>query len=173
MIYRLANLSDAEQIALFHADSWRRTYRGLFNDDFLDNEADANRKLVWHDRLSVSRDDQFVCLAEADDRVVGFVCAYGGEDAQWGSLIDNLHVMPEYQRQGVGSQLMARAFDWIKATYPEQGVYLWVMENNHRARAFYHKLGAVDAGVVDKPNPAGGGSALTCRYVWSSLSGKG
>jgi hypothetical protein len=43
MIYRQAQPVDAPSIAQLHADSWRRTYRGLFSDDFLDNRADDDR----------------------------------------------------------------------------------------------------------------------------------
>lgn len=48
--------------------------------------------------------------------------------------------------------------------FKQFGVYLWVMETNHPARKFYEKLGARNAGIVDKTNPAGGGSAKNCGY---------
>lgn len=166
MIYRAAQQSDVEQIALLHADSWRRTYRGLFLDEFLDNEADSNRRNVWHTRLTNSPPEQFVFVAEQGEEIAGFICAYGQEDETWGSLIDNLHVAPEHQHRGVGTQLMGHAFAWLSTHFSEYAIYLWVMEQNTRARKFYQKLGASNAGVVDKPNPVGGGSALNCRYVW-------
>jgi ribosomal protein S18 acetylase RimI-like enzyme len=166
MIYRAAQPSDTEQLALLHADSWRRTYRGLFSDEFLDNEADSNRRDVWRLRLTSNRADQFVCVADDGGEISGFVCAYGHEDDSWGSLIDNLHVALECQRDGVGTQLMEQTFAWLHAHFPMDAVYLWVMERNSQAREFYEKLGASNSGVVYKPNPVGGGSALNCRYVW-------
>ncbi len=170
MKFREAKQSDAEQIALLHAESWRRTYRGLFDDKFLDNDAVSNRRSVWNERLEGNRTDQFVCVAEEAGVIRGFICAYGHEDAVWGSLIDNLHVAPGSQRRGIGTQLMADAFVWLETNFPRDAIYLWVMENNSKARRFYEQLGAVDAGVVDKPNPVGGGSALNCRYVWGKNS---
>jgi hypothetical protein len=53
----------AEHMARLHADSWRRTYRGLFTDAFLNNGADSNQTRVWHARLADDRDDQFVYVA--------------------------------------------------------------------------------------------------------------
>jgi ribosomal protein S18 acetylase RimI-like enzyme len=170
MIYRTAQPSDVEQVALLHADSWRRTYRGLFTDEFLDKEADSNRRSVWHMRLTSNRPNQFVCVADDGGKIVGFVCAYGHDDDAWGSLIDNLHVVPEYQRRGVGTLLMTHAFTWLRGRFPADAVYLWVMARNSQARQFYEKLGASNAGVVDKPNPVGGGSALNCRYVWTKAN---
>ena len=168
MIYRNALETDANAIALLHADSWRRTYRGLFSDDFLDHHADADRMNVWNRRLKSDDQSQFVCVAEIDGDVKGFICVYAKHDPVWGALIDNLHVESEYKRQGVGTGLMVRAFNWLEVNLPNDPVYLWVMENNTPARQFYKKLGAHNAGIVDKPNPAGGGSALNCRYIWAS-----
>lgn len=169
MNYRTATPSDVNQLALLHAESWRRNYRGLFTDDFLDNEADSNRKIVWAERLNSNSPEQFVCVADQGGKIVGFVCAYGREDNTWGSLIDNLHVAAGYQRLGIGTQLMMTTFAWLHTHYPDDSVYLWVMKKNMQARKFYEKLGASNAGVVDKPNPVGGGSAFNCRYIWPRI----
>jgi len=166
MIYRHAQAADAEQIALLHAQSWRRTYRGLFSDDFLDNQADTDRQRVWHARLTNTRPEQFVYVADDRGRIAGFVCACGRDDPQWGTLIDNLHVAAGYQRRGIGTQLMLQTFSWNQKYYSADGIYLWVMARNAAARKFYQRLGAMNAGEVDKPNPVGGGSAINCRYAW-------
>src|SRR4051812_39976477 len=115
--YRAAIKSDAEQIALLHANSWRRTYRGMLRDDFLDGEAVKNRLEVWTDRLSGERPDQFVLIAENQKQVLGFICAYGNEDLRWGSLIDNLHVAHQHKRQGVGTLLMRQVGLWLNSNY--------------------------------------------------------
>jgi ribosomal protein S18 acetylase RimI-like enzyme len=166
MIYRQAQITDQQQIALLHADSWRRTYRGLFSDAFLDHDADADRLQIWAQRLTSPSDQQCVFVAEEQARVRGFICLYRHDDPQWGSLIDNLHVAHDCRRQGIGRQLMTQAFGWLAQTAGDCGVYLWVMENNSTARRFYETLGANNAGVIAKPNPAGGGTARNCRYVW-------
>lgn len=62
--YRRAVGADAERIALLHADSWRRTYRGSYRDEFLDGDVVTNRLGVWRCRLANDREDQFVYLAE-------------------------------------------------------------------------------------------------------------
>lgn len=136
------------------------------SDKFLDGDVILNRLQVWRHRLSDDRADQFVCLAEDGQNLVGFICAYGNEDSKWGSYIDNMHVAHERKRKGIGTALMKEATDWLKTHYPQIGVYLWVMEVNGPARRFYECLGASNAGTVDKLDPAGG-SAPNCRYVWS------
>jgi ribosomal protein S18 acetylase RimI-like enzyme len=164
---RAAHADDAEAIARLHAESWQRTYRGMMADDFLDGAALANRREVWHQRLRAPAPSQFVCVAEAALRLCGFICAFAGDDPEWGSYIDNLHVAPGRHRQGIGRALMRRTAEWLVRDAPDRGVYLWVMEANAPARAFYDRLGATNAGTVDRMDP-GGGHAPNCRYVWAS-----
>jgi ribosomal protein S18 acetylase RimI-like enzyme len=85
----------------------------------------------------------------------------------WGSYIDNLHVAYRVHGQGVGRALMRDAADWLQRVQPHAGVWLWVMEANAGARAFYERLGASNAGTSDLQDP-GGGSAPNCRYIWAS-----
>ena len=167
MNLRDARPEDAEPIALLHTDSWRRTYRGMMSDEFLDGGALENRRRVWHERLNSGNTNQFVCVAEHDGAVGGFICVFADADPSWGSYIDNLHVAHRLHRHGVGRALMASAGEWLRRVQPERGVFLWVMEANAPAREFYHRLGARNAGTVSLEDPSGG-YAPNCRYVWAA-----
>jgi GNAT superfamily N-acetyltransferase len=164
--FRPAHLGDVEAIARLHTDSWKRHYRGMMRDAFLDGEALANRLQVWRERLGRPPANQFACVAEVERELAGFVCAFGNEDPVWGSYVDNLHVELERKRRGIGSKLLARTGTWLAERFPDCGVYLWVMEANHAARRFYEALGATNAGTTIKQDP-GGGAAPNCRYVWA------
>jgi putative acetyltransferase len=74
-----------------------------------------------------------VWVAEADGRPVGFVALGSRVGAVY---LQHLYVLPEHQRRGVGSELMARA----KAQRPD-GFRLWVFQRNEGARHFYEKHG--------------------------------
>src|SRR5688572_14136585 len=69
---RSATIDDAERVALLHADSWRRHYRGAFSDAFLDGDIAADRRSVWSARLAGPAGSATI-LAELADRLVGFV----------------------------------------------------------------------------------------------------
>jgi GNAT superfamily N-acetyltransferase len=165
LTFREALPRDADRIASLHADSWRRTYCGLMPERFLQQDALSNRQGVWRARLSSVASNQFVMLAEHEEVLAGFICVFGDEDVLWGSLVDNLHVAAPYARKGVGTQLMARASEWLGANYSSSRVYLWAMEANAPARQFYEQLGGLNVGTRHRLD-AGGGSALNCRYVW-------
>jgi GNAT superfamily N-acetyltransferase len=163
---RPATVPDADAIAVLHTDSWRRTYRGMMSDAFLDGGALENRRHVWHERLHAPAADRLVTVADDGSRIVGFICVFAREDESWGAYVDNLHVAHDWKGRGVGRALMRRAAKWVCETHPGGGVYLWVMEANASARAFYDRLGARNVETVQLPDP-GGGSAPNCRYVWS------
>ncbi|TMF73213.1 MAG: GNAT family N-acetyltransferase [Chloroflexi bacterium] len=142
--YRDAMREDATTIATLHAESWRVTYRGSYRDEFLDGPVFQDRMGVWNKRLSMPAPNQFVVLAEEEGLVVGFACAYGRDDEQWGSLLDNIHVRRQQHRQGVGTGLASEVARWCRANYTDCGLYLWVIAQNHQARRFYERLGATD-----------------------------
>lgn len=102
-------------VATLHAESWRAHYRGAYRDEYLDGDVVQDRIRVWKERLSTPAPNQFVVLAEEDDDLIGFACAYGGHDESWGSLLDNIHVRPEHQRRGVGAALLAEVAAWCLA----------------------------------------------------------
>ncbi len=162
--YRLATRDDAPGVAALHAENWRRAYRGNFRDEYLDGDVFSERQSAWSERLGSPAVNQYVCVASSDSQVVGFVCAFGSHDSEWGSFIDNLHVDSRSQRRGIGSALMRQVGGWLTASYPNERVHLLVWEFNP-ARALYERFGGHNSGIVESENP-GGGVGRYFRYVW-------
>jgi ribosomal protein S18 acetylase RimI-like enzyme len=167
IILRAATPADAPAVAALHAESWRFAYRGAYGDEYLDGPVYEDRTRVWKERLSSPPPNQHVILAEDGGVLVGFVCAYGADDERWGTLVDNLHVRPALHRNGIGRRLLAAVADWSEKEHPGTGLYLWVLDQNARAQAFYQRLGAKDVGSKTTV-PPGGGSTVARRYIWSS-----
>ncbi len=167
MELRPATAQDSTAIALLHADSWRRNYRGAYSDAFLDGDVEADRGRVWSGRLTDPSVNQRTLVAEIDDRVVGFVHLICNDDPEWGALVDNLHVTHERRGQGIGTLLMAAAAQALLDAHSESPrIYVWVLEQNTDAQSFYEARGGkrVGRGIV---NPPGGGpTSVKFRYVW-------
>ena len=64
--FRQAVAADAEGIAALHADSWRRFYRGVYSDEFLDGDVLADRREVWASRLATQGPDSDTIVAETE-----------------------------------------------------------------------------------------------------------
>jgi len=166
MIVREATSHDAAAIAHLHAESWRSAYRGVFSDDFLDNHVHEERKNSWQARFSGEATQSFfVLLAENGDRLAGFACMFPERDPVWGSYLDNLHVAPGFTGQGIGRTLLSEVVRRLELNASRRGLYLWVVEQNRRARGFYEKTGGTIVGSEWHIMPDGQ-SVVALRCHW-------
>jgi ribosomal protein S18 acetylase RimI-like enzyme len=168
--FRLAGPADAKAVANLHADSWRRHYRGAYSDAFLDGDVVADRLAVWTDRLREPDPRRCTILAE-DGRLVGFANTLFDDDPIWGALLDNLHVAEWHKRRGIASRLLALTAEALMERPERTRMYLWVLEQNVDAQAFYEARGGsyVGRGVVSPPGGIASrvtGSPAKLRYAW-------
>ncbi len=169
MRFREATAADAEAIATLHANSWRKAYRGLLPDEYLDGPVFEDRRQVWTERLSEPRDTQRVIVATDDGGLVGFACVYTREDPERGSFLDNIHAHPDRHSRGIGTGLFLEVVDHCRRAAPEAGLYLYVFGANAKARRFYEHLGATDTGSEVRAPGAGGEPREIHTYAWPSL----
>jgi ribosomal protein S18 acetylase RimI-like enzyme len=172
--YRRAQPSDAEAIAVLHADSWRRNYRGAYSDSFLDGDVSVDRLEVWTSRLRSPDPGAHTVVAEADEGFVGFGHTILEADTKWGALLENLHVIHDRRGDGIGTQLLARSAQAASAA-SSPGLFLWVLERNTAAQAFYQRRGGVcvERQLVDPPGGIASrlaGAPARLRYVWPDPS---
>ena len=167
---RPATPADSKAIAVLHAESWRRNYRGAFADAYLDGDVISDRLAVWSERLDEPDSRSHTVVAENDDHLIGFAHTQFEADPAWGALLDNLHVSHGAARRGIGGQLLAAAAAAVLER--RTGLYLWVLEQNVAAQAFYDARGGTLGDRAPAPAPGGvasrlAGSPLALRYAWS------
>jgi GNAT superfamily N-acetyltransferase len=168
MHFRTAVPSDALQIAALHAASWRYAYSGVLSDAYLAEEITSERAAFWAKCLESGSPSQYIVVAEAEKRIVGFSCAYANADAQWGTLLDNLHVSQAMQGKQIGTTLMGAVARWCASTRSNKGLFLWVLQSNLRAHRFYQSLGGVKTGF-DVWTPPRSGALPRYRYAWLNV----
>jgi GNAT superfamily N-acetyltransferase len=169
--FRAACPEDARAIAGLHADSWRRHYRGAFSDAFLDGNVTGYLLRVWAGRTGTPDPRVRTILAERDGQVVGLAHTLLDADPTWGALLDNLHVAHGLKRHGIGTRLLALTRQAVRDGSPSSGLYLWVLEQNSAAQAFYAAQGGVCVERADVPPPGGdparlAGKPIGLRYAW-------
>ena len=169
IMLRRATPGDVEGIALLHADSWRRNYRGAYLDSYLDGDVINDRIAVWGERLSAAHGTHTVVAVDGG-RVVGLAHTIFNADVDWGALLDNLHVAHALKGTGLGTRLMAETATAVLEARSGSGLHLWVLEQNTPAQRFYAARGGEHVGGgLAGPFP-GGGRAYALRYVWRDPS---
>lgn len=161
--------ADANPIAALHADSWRRTYRGVLPDSFLDEEVAADRAALWRSRFAdLAAERRLILKATRERSLLGFVCVMLDVEPAWGARLDNLHVDARCKGEGIGYLLFQAARRWTARVGPEQQMHLWVLERNTGARAFYDRQGGT---VVEKAvrTLVRDCSVAELRYLWPPL----
>lgn len=148
-----------------HGDSWRRHYRGAYADAFLDDESPEYLGAMWAKRLA-AREGTRTTVAEYDGQLIGLAHVVFEADPKYGALVDNLHVQAPRKRQGIGTQLLARAAADVRT-----GIYLWVLEQNTAAQGFYEARGGIQGDRQEVPPPGGeprrlNGRPACLRYYW-------
>jgi ribosomal protein S18 acetylase RimI-like enzyme len=167
MVIRIARSKDSTEIAALHAASWRYSYSGVLGDEYLDRRILSERTGVWRDRFRAPHPTQYVVVAEEQDAIVAFACAYGSEHDRWGTKLDNLHISPSQKRKSIGTKLIADVASWSSKNYPGKGIFLWVFEQNLPARHFYEHVGGIVAGDTLRIAPDGT-AVKELLYVWKS-----
>ncbi len=102
--------ADAITVADLHATSWRDAYRGMLRDEYLDGDvADGTPAGLDGAARRTGRLATTASSRRRETGPVGFVYMLGGDDATWGTLIDNLHVLPGLKGRGIGRRLLEAA----------------------------------------------------------------
>lgn len=134
--YRLITPDDADTVAPLHAQIWRDTYTGLMAQeklDALDVEQIAQR---WREWLTGEDAPRVLGAFTTRGELAGWITVGVGrdDDAPVERELWVLNVEKSHHGTGVAHELMRREL----AAGP---AYLWVVDGNARAVAFYRKYG--------------------------------
>ncbi|MGR2753351.1 N-acetyltransferase family protein [Agromyces arachidis] len=148
-IVRPARVADAPGIADVHWRSHQSTYvePGRVSREAVEAWTMRDRIQAWIAYAAISEGllpppEGFhavdVTVAVDGDRVVGWAITSGGRDADAPRPLEleGLYVLDEFHGRGVGQAL-------LDAAVGDRPAYLWALEDNPRAHAFYRRNGFV------------------------------
>ncbi len=150
---RRAGAADAEPVARVHVASWEAAYADLIPEPARRQFDVTRRAMQWQRLLDGGAR---VWVAVEDDVVVGFVEVRGPE-------IPVLYLHPGWWRLGLGRTLLVTALRAIRTAGHERA-WLWVLQDNEPAKAFYARLGG-EHGTV-RPVQVGDVVLTEMRYSW-------
>lgn len=144
---RLAGEIDELDLLVVRISSWREAYRGILPQAYLDGLRRMNRFEIppgtW--------------LVESDHIVAGYLATDLESTRRVKPRVEirELYVHPNYWRAGLGRALVERAAHELAVRGAEE-IFLWVLEANARARAFYEAIGFERVPGERKLVPTGG-----------------
>ena len=165
---RPALLTDAPALGHIQVTSWRSAFRGIAPDDYLDHQVSVENQIEdWKE--IIPDNEQIVIVAEVDNQVVGYAWAHREDDPaiEWDAELISMHILPPFKRQGIGRALVSM----VAAEAQKRNcmsLYLWVLEDNRPARAFYESLGGTLAG--SHQIQLGGKDLTEVAYGWKDIS---
>lgn len=148
---------DRMAVSRVYEESWKTVYRGIIPDAYLDGIPAGQ----WaNDRPSFYT---LLLLDGADIIGVSAVCRSRFPDwPDWGEVV-SLYLCPAYMDRGHGGPLLEAAVDALR-TQGFDRVFLWVLEENARARHFYEKHGFIFSGN-SREDEIGGKPVREMQYI--------
>ena len=140
---RAARSGDLYGAAVARVASWRTAFTGLVPQDFLDAMDPAKIAASWADSIAAGRSRLYVAAAVAGGEIVGYAGVGSERDADAPEHVGELYALfvhPDWWGSGAARVLTEAAVADLRAAGCDQ-VWLWVLEANARARAFYRRYG--------------------------------
>ena len=141
IIIRNVRKDDLWAVSSIVVEGWKSAYRGIIDDDFLDN---LNVEDNYNRRLKDYKENGFI-VAEIHNEVVGF-CRYtinnlfSKDVNEIDCELCAIYVKPDLKRQGIGKAL----FDYViqeQLKNNNKNMILWCLKENYNSRKFYEKMG--------------------------------
>jgi len=132
---------DIPQVVDIQISGWRTAYKGIIDDEYLEN-------MNYEERIKMRQKDytenRFI-VAELNNEVVGF-CRYTDnmektpETPEVDCELRALYVKPELKHNGIGKKMFQYAVNEFK-NMGKTKMVLWCLKDNVLARKFYEKMG--------------------------------
>lgn len=142
IIVREATIDDIPEVAKLHLESWNRTYKGMIDQDYLDNMKNNLDKRI--ERMKNEFSLRKMIVAVIDDEIVAF--SEFTLTNEFSNQLDidcelcGLYVKNEYVGRGVGTVVFNYVVDIFKKNNKNK-MGLWCLKDNINAINFYENKG--------------------------------
>jgi ribosomal protein S18 acetylase RimI-like enzyme len=131
---RIATSGDVNEIQHVLHTTWKDTYGSYLTDETLE-EVYKNWQSIEFLNKQITNPDVYFPIAVIDDTIIGLATARMNNDI---AMLFRVYVLPEYQRHGVGSELLEGVINHFASA---KKIRLSVEKTNDRAKTFYERHG--------------------------------
>jgi ribosomal protein S18 acetylase RimI-like enzyme len=161
---------DVAGMAKVRVDTWQAAYKGIVPDVYLESLSYRSTAERWQESFWEHRDPGvavFVAEYESGDIVGIAVCGpEQSQDPVYQGEIYVLYVLPQYQNQGIGRELVAACVQHLIQQLSFETMLIWVIAENPYRR-FYESLGG--KWVREKTKEIGGKMIAEVGYGWEEI----
>jgi ribosomal protein S18 acetylase RimI-like enzyme len=138
---RKAVPEDAYDYTICHISCFQSAYKGIVADDYLNNMLAEKEQRVerYKKNLTDPGDCKYYCVMNAE-RMIGFLIINISRAADQSGVgeIWAIYLVEEFRNKGYGKEMLDFAINELRLVEPKE-IFLWVLEENNRARRFYEK----------------------------------
>ncbi len=141
---------DRYAISRIYEESWKFAYKDIIPQSYLDSIPSGQ----WASKID--NPEMYSAVAVECGKLIGtssFCKSRFSEYADFGEIV-SVYLLPEYIGKGYGRKLLWFAVNAL-SELGYRDVFLWVLEDNKRARAFYEKCGFVYSNTYLNDNIGG------------------
>lgn len=150
---RTAGERDLEKVRILLDETWHATYDRLYGAAKVDEIVRDWQSLPALKARLARKDGEFL-VADDGKRIGGMAFAAMAKDVAKTTILHQIYVHPDCQREGVGRDLLAE----IETCFPDADIMrLEVDPDNAAAIAFYRGVGFNEAGRIENSGPGQSG----------------
>lgn len=141
MEFKLATLEDAKDISILRQKSWDSAYRGIYNDDIIDNFDFSFH--IKKDIEKIKKPNFRVYFIIENNTKAGYLIFSKEEPTLYKDFVlclNSLYILPEFQRKGIGCKSIKLVKDYCKINCINK-FYNQCNAHNIEAINFYTKIG--------------------------------
>jgi len=147
---RYAIPEDAKSISDIRINGWKSAYRGIVEDEYLNNMDYENGYNRFYERLSNKKDNERIVVYEDENKnILGFAVFVNLSDPEYDCELQGLYIEPNNKGKGIGSQLMNYVISYFKNNN-KKTMIVYCLKENHDSRKFYEKHNGILCGEEDK-----------------------
>lgn len=158
-IRHITDNDDRYAISHVYKESWKHAYKDIIPKSYLDSIPEGR----WAGAIEKPGMHSLIMLN--GDEIIGTssYCKSRFSDMEGCGEIVSIYLLPEYIGKGCGRELFKATIDELKKL-GFNDIFLWVLEENRRARRFYEKAGFNLSGKYLEDN-IGGKDLIEVQYV--------
>ena len=139
MNIRRRTIDDCASIAHIVTVCWNETYRGIVNNEFLDNLYKNEEERVISSKNKFNENDNHQFVLDVDDNIVGWINVGSSDYGEDYGEIHAIYIMKEYQGKGYGRLLINEGIKELK----RMGYHKMVIGclDGNKSNDFYKHIG--------------------------------